>query len=300
MLNLLLSAKWALETTYHDRMALIALRRIDRGMTPFDVVKAEDRKQPYLVEASEDDGPKVEAAVAGYNALARVQSKSGGVLILPMIGAITRYGDMCSWGAEDYAAWIMEANQDPSISAIVLEVNGPGGEVDGTEMLGEVIRQSQKPIVAYVAGWAASAHYWYISQCREIIMESETTSSVGSIGVLAMHVDASAYYEAEGLKVTIIRSEGSESKALFNSVEPLTDEIRASVTAELNIIRGTFIQKVQSGRPKITDAPDDKTGVFSGKMFHGKEAIKRGLADRIGYLGDAVNRADLLARKQAA
>lgn len=299
MLNLLFSAKWALDATYHDRMAAVALRRIDRGMTPFDVVKAEDRKGPYLVEVPGGESG-AEASMSGYDGLGRAQTKSGMVVVLPMIGAITRYGDWCSWGAEDYAGWIIEMNADPSVSAAVIYINGPGGEVDGIEMLGEVIRQSQKPIVAFVAGWGASAHYWLASQCREIVMESETTSSVGSIGVLAMHVDASGYYEQEGLKVTIIRSEGSENKALFNSVEPLTEEVRASVTAELNLIRGTFIQKVQSGRPRITDAPDTPNGVFSGKMFHGKEAIKKGLADRIGYLGDAISRADLLARKQAA
>ncbi|QHV97961.1 S49 family peptidase [Spirosoma endbachense] len=299
MLNLIFSAKWALDAAYHDRMAAVALRRIDRGMTPFDVIKADDRQAPYKVEVPGNDASP-EASANGYSSLGRAQTKSGNVVVLPMIGAITRYGDWCSWGAEDYAAWIMELNADPSVSAGVAYINGPGGEVDGIEMLGEVIRNSEKPIVAFVAGWAASAHYWIASQCREIIMESETTSSVGSIGVLAMHVDASAFYEQEGLKVTIIRSEGSENKALFNSVEPLTDEIRASVVAELNIIRGTFIQKVLSNRPKIKDTADTPGGVFSGKMYHGKLAIKEGLADGIGYLGDAVARADSLARKQAA
>lgn len=299
MLNLIMSARWALDTTYHDRMAAIALRRIDRGMTPFDVIRAEDKPAPYVVEVAEDGGP-APAAGTGYTSLGRAQTKSGNVVVLPLIGAISRYGDMCSWGAEDYAGWIMEGNQDPAVSAFVLLIDGPGGDVNGLEMLGDVIAQSQKPIVAYVAGMAASAHYWIASQCREIVVESETTSSLGSVGVLAMHVDASAYYEKEGLKVTIIRSEGSENKALFNSVEPLTEEVRAAVVAELTTIRKTFISKVQSGRPMITDTPDTPGGVFSGKMFNGKDAIKRGMANRIGYLGDAIARADVLARKQAA
>ncbi|MVM39457.1 hypothetical protein GO730_20835 [Spirosoma sp. HMF3257] len=299
MLDRIIAAKWALEPTYHNRLALIAQRRLEHGLSPFDIIKAEDRKQPYIVETSDEDGPKPKAGT-GYERLGRSAQKSGQVVVLPMIGAISRYGDLCSWGAEDYAGWIMEFNQDSNASAMVLEMNGPGGEVDGIEMLGEVIRQSEKPIVAYVAGWAASAHYWLASQCREIVMESETTSSVGSIGVLAMHVDYSAFYEKEGVKVKIIRSEGSENKALFNSVEPLTPELEAEVRAELTVIRGTFISNVLAGRPKITDKADTPGGVFSGKMFNGKQALKNGLADRIGYLGDAIYRADLLARKQAA
>lgn len=299
MITRLITAKWALDATYHDRMAALAIRRMGNGQVPFDVIKAEDRPQPYIVETDDVDGPEAEALI-DYERLGKAEAKSGNVVVLPMIGAITRYGDMCSYGAEDYASWILELNQDPAVSGAVLVLNGPGGEVDGIEMLGEVIRQSEKPIVGYVAGWAASAHYWIASQCREIFMESETTSSVGSIGVLAMHIDASKYYEQEGFKVTIIRSDGSENKALFNGVEPLTPEIEAMVKEELNLIRETFIGKVLSARPGITDTADDKDGVFSGKMYPGKMAIKKKLADRIGYLGDAIARVDQLARKKAA
>ncbi|SFD47352.1 S49 family peptidase [Spirosoma endophyticum] len=294
MLDRIIAAKWALDSTYHDRMYAIALRRIQNGQAPFEV--SQDRPTPYLVDV---ERPNIGAS-AGYNRLARANTKSGQVLVLPMLGAISRYGDLCSYGAEDYASWLMEMNQDDTMSAAVLNLNGPGGEVDGIEMLGEVIKHSKKPIVAYVAGWAASAHYWIASQCREIVMESLTTSSVGSIGVLAMHVDATEFYKNEGLKVTIIRSDGSDNKARFNSVEPLTPELEAEIRGELTVIRGTFISKVLSMRPKITDTADTPNGVFSGKMYNGKEALSNGLADRIGYLGDAIYRADLLARKQAA
>ncbi|OIN55426.1 S49 family peptidase, partial [Arsenicibacter rosenii] len=198
---------------------------------------------------------------------------------------------MCSWGSEDIAGWIMEANNDPAISAIVLEINSGGGQVDGTQLLGEVVRASQKPVVAWVAGMAASAAYWVASQAREIVMESETTSEVGSIGVIAMHVDATKALEQEGYKVTIVRSDGSADKALFNSFEPLSEAVINDTKASLNLIRQTFEKTVKAGRPGIS------ADVFTGKMYAGKDAIRLGMADRIGYLGDAVRRADLLARK---
>jgi protease-4 len=291
MLDVLLSSQWALNPTYHDRMAGIAMRRIQQGLPPFEI--NDNRPAPYVVETNAEENSNISAANYAYERLEKAEKQSGSIVVLPMIGAITRYGDYCSWGAEDYAAWILEANQDKHVSAGVLLINGPGGSVDGIEMLGEVIRNSEKPIVAYVAGWAASAHYWLASQARGIMMESATTSSVGSIGVLAMHVDASKFYENEGLKVTIIRSDGSDHKARFNAVEPLTDEIIADIKGELNLIRGTFISKVKSGRPGVSD------DVFSGKMYPGKEAIEKKLADRIGYLGDAIQWADDMARKAA-
>lgn len=300
MLDTLLNAKWALEPTYHNRMAAIAMRRIDAGKTPF-VISSEERTPPRFVSLIGKDekgkgdgwGPDKSAAVPGYEYLSKAGTKSGNVVVIPIMGAMSRYGDYCSWGTEDMANWIMEANRDETVSAIVLEINSPGGEVDGTEMLGDVVANSGKPVVAWVAGMAASAAYWVASQAREIMMESETSSEVGSIGVLAVHVDASAYYEKEGLKVQIIRADGSEDKALFNSLEPLNELALNDTKGSLNAIRDQFIKTVQAGRPTIS------ADVFSGKMYPGSTAIKKGMADRIGYLGDAIRRADLLARRAA-
>jgi protease-4 len=80
---------------------------------------------------------------------------------------------------------------------------------------------------------------------------------------------------------------------LYNSIEPLSEDLLTSVKSELNLIRGTFISTVKAGRPNISDK------VFSGKMFAGQDAIKLKMADRIGFLGDAVARADALARRSA-
>ena len=295
LIESILSDRWALDATFHNRMAGVILRRIDAGQAPFEVPQS--RKAPFAALVGRDDrgkdnwGGDKSAAVPGYNNLSKATTKSGQVVVLPIIGVMSRYGGYCSWGAEDMANWILEANRDDNVSAIVLEINSPGGQVDGTELLGETVRQSQKPVVAYVAGYAASAAYWVASQCREIVMESATTSDVGSIGVLAVHVDASAAYEKEGYKVTILRSDGSEDKALFNGIEPLSDVVVNETKASLNLIRSTFVKIVKAGRPGISAT------VFSGKMYPGKEALTLGMADRIGYLGDAIRRADLLARK---
>lgn len=297
-----MGAKWALEATFHNRMAGVVLHRLALGKTPFEI--NEQKAPPRLVSLTGRDnrgkdnwGGDKSAAVPGYDYLSKAGTKSGNVVVIPIMGTMSRYGTYCSWGCEDMANWILEANRDETVSAIVLEINSPGGEVDGVEMLGAAVAQSLKPVVAWVAGMAASAAYWVGSQAREIMLESETSSEVGSIGVLAMHVDASAYYEKEGYKPTIVRADGSESKALWNSIEPLSAETLAETKRSLNLIRAQFIKTVKAGRPRITDAASNTSGVFSGRMFSGKEALANGMADRIGYLGDAIRRADLLARK---
>lgn len=292
MLDTFLSSKWALEQRFHDRMAEMILHRVSKGRTAFEASAERtmmERKEPYFV-STVVDGYAVPAASYGFDRLAKLKMESGRVVVLPILGTMSRYGSYCTYGTEDYVQWILEANDDPSISAIVLEINSPGGQVDGTEVLGEVIRQSAKPIVAHVAGMAASAAYWIASQARMIVMESATASEIGSIGVLAMHVDASKAYEKEGYKVTIVRSTGSPDKALFNSIEPLSETVLGETKAVLDAIRESFVDTVKSGRPGISE------DVFTGKMFMGRDAIKRKMADRFGFLGDAIAEADRLAQ----
>jgi protease-4 len=248
------------------------------------------RMSGSLLKLSEEEATSM--ASISYDRLPKKDRKSGKVVVIPIMGTMSRYGNMCAYGSEDTASWIREANADATVSSIVLEINSSGGEVDGTEMLGKVIRNSEKPVVAWVAGMAASAAYWVASQCAEIVAESETSSEVGSIGVLSMHVDSSKAYEEAGHKITIVRSDGSEDKALYNSIEPLSEAVLATTKSSLNVLKESFIKTVKSGRPGIT------SDVFSGKMYHGTEAKKRGMIDRFGSLDMAISRADLIRRKE--
>jgi protease-4 len=288
----LIAKAWALESRFHNVQAALLLKKLQGGQqTTLDYSAEREMQVPYFSAHNPSAGHR--GNNGDYLSWDIQPAKSGHVAIIPIIGTMTRYGGLCSYGTESIANWVLEANVADYVSSIVLEINSPGGEVDGTELLGAIVKQSQKPVVAYVAGMAASAAYWVASQAKEIVMESETSSEVGSIGVLSMHIDASAAYEKDGYKVKIVRSEGSEDKALYNSVEPLTPELEATLKAELNVIRKQFIKTVKAGRPGIAD------DVFTGKMFNGKDAIARKMADRIGFLGDAVYRADLHARKAA-
>lgn len=286
MIENLISKTWALEPRFHEVQAAFLLNRINQGSSFSELAEKWEHQR-----AKSRHLPELFAGEPGSNDSSSQTNSTQGVAVIRIIGSMTRYGDLCSYGSEDIASWILEANTRPEISAIVLQINSPGGEVDGTEMLANVVKYSKKPIVAHVAGMAASAGYWVASQASEIMMESRTTSEVGSIGVLAVHVDSSAFLEKEGHKVTIIRADGSEDKALFNSIEPLNEDVLAIAKTHLNVSRKAFIASVKSARKNISE------DVFSGKMFFGSEALKLGMADSIGYLGDAVSRAYQLSKK---
>lgn len=256
----------------HERLAMLVLA----GKIDFSALSTQ-RRDPFF--AYEDGSSR-----SPYSKLKRLDSKAGRVVVIPLEGAMSRNGDYCAWGTSHIGSWILEAYADPNVAGVILETNSGGGAVDGTELLAEIIRQRTKPVVAYVTGMAASAAYWVVSQCDEIIMESASASEVGSIGIIAMHMDMSKAYEDAGFKVTIIRSQGSEEKALFNSFEPLTPEIKAAVQAEMAPIKEAFINQVIKARPAVSEE------LTKGAMYSGKQAVKNGMATSIGYMGDAVAR----------
>jgi protease-4 len=290
MLHRFFSGPWAIEPRLHDRLAMLVLS----GRVDLDGAKlARARRSPRFEVAHTGSG--LTTAHAAIKAVAGTvpgqASKANLIPIISIIGTMTRYGDMCSYGTEDIATWIMEADANERVLGIVLEIDSGGGEVNGTELLAEVVRQCTKPVVGYVTGMAASAAYWVAAATKWIVMESATASEVGSIGVLAMHVDMSKKLEKEGMKVTIIRADGSENKALFNSLEPLNEKLIKEVRAEMNPIRDAFEASVRADRPGISE------GVFEtkGGMFNARAALKNGMADEIGYLGNAVAKVQELA-----
>jgi protease-4 len=185
------------------------------------------------------------------------------------------------------------ALRDPEISAVVLDIDSPGGQVDGTEEFAQAIRHAGKPVVAYIDGLGASAAYWIASLCAHIFINSASTGYAGSLGVLCMRVNQSKMLEAQGVEVEIMRSTRAVDKARLNPVEPLSDAVRAAVQADLDQIGETFIAAVSTGRAGKLSTKED---VFTGKVYRGADAKKHGLVDAVGSLQDAVNKAAQLAQ----
>lgn len=219
-----------------------------------------------------------------------VKTPSGSkVAIVPMLGAITKNGDMCSWGMRDYQNVLSRLDKDSTISGIVIHINnGPGGTVDGTPEMASMIKSLSKGTVAFVDGFAASAHYWMASQTDHIMMSSLNPSEVGSIGALLVYQNVQNMIAAGQLPdMEIIRAPQSEDKALLNPVEGLTDEVRKELKTDLRQAVVAFIDAVKAGRGAALK--DDS--VFTGKMYSTKEALSLGLADSKGTLQDAINKA---------
>jgi capsid assembly protease len=99
----------------------------------------------------------------------------------------------------------------------------------------------------------------------------------GSIGVVMMHADYSRSLDAEGITPTLIFA--GDHKVDGNPLEPLSDEVKASLQAEVDSFYGLFVDQVAQGRSKMSAAAVRAT---QARTFIGQAAVDAGLADAVG------------------
>jgi signal peptide peptidase SppA len=160
-----------------------------------------------------------------------------------------------------------EAERDPSIKTIILDVDSPGGTSVGVPELANRIRASKKQTIAFTANEACSAAYWLASQASEFY--ATPSSSVGSIGCYIAYNDMSQAYANEGIKVEVLKA--GRYKAAGVPGTSLNEDQRAMLQEEVIEIWEDFKAAVLSVRefasPEALDA----------KIYSGKKAAENGL-----------------------
>lgn len=176
---------------------------------------------------------------------------------------------------------IMDAVRDPEVSSIFLDVDSPGGTVDGTEELADAVMEARavKPVVAYTDGIMASAAYW-IASAADMIYLSGHTPVVGSIGVVTAHVDYSGWEDKMGVKTTEIYA--GKYKRIASEYSPLSAEGRQYLQDQVDYLYSIFVNKAAAGRPQKLTIPEEGAIPWAeGKIFTGAQAIEAGLADGV-------------------
>ena len=216
--------------------------------------------------------------------------RQGNSAIVRVTGPLTKHFSFWSlWFGGTSTRMIQSALRtalaDEEVERIVLEVDSPGGEVDGIAELSDAVfaARKEKPIWAVVDGVGASAAYWIASQATQIFMNNRT-DAVGSIGVRAVVVDSSKFFESAGIKVIPIDT--GEFKSAGVDGVPVTDEQLAEFQKMVDALFDEFVKAVSRGRGM---AVKDVRAVADGRMFLAKEAISLGLADKIQSLGDTIS-----------
>lgn len=218
------------------------------------------------------------------------EAPGGLVAVIPVQGVLSANwsydGTNTTWVAEQ----LKIADENKLIKAVVLKFNSPGGTVNGMLNFGAAIKNTKKPVVGFGESVVASAAYLGFSQCQECWIESATTTVVGSIGTITRMVSFSEQLKQQGVDVRVIRS--PDDKALGDQSEPINDGAVAEMQALVDAMGKDMKKVIRAKRPQIAEA-------ISAKVFFGNDAIKAGLADKVGSLEQAIKRADYLGRMAA-
>lgn len=210
-----------------------------------------------------------------------------GVAIVSIAGPLMRYETFFSWlfGRSTYGSLAIDlraAADDPSVKAILLQIDSPGGMVNGVNELAQQIRSIRgvKPVVAYVGGDAASAAYWLASAADEIV--ADETAVVGSIG--AMIGLSVMNGEGPGVK----RFTFTSSQSPLKNASPGTADGNREYQRLVDELAQVFIEQVASNRNIKVDEVLEKYG--QGAVYSGNEALKRGMIDSIGTFESVLSR----------
>lgn len=254
----------------------------------------DDRQEPFAARllAMDDwfasgggDAPELEAA-------AKNSARAGGqIAVIPLHGVMAQRMNLMSAmsGGTSTQMFVEELRKqvaDPNVSAVIVDVASPGGSVYGTdELAAEVYRlRDEKPIVAVANSEMFSAAYYAMSQASEVVVTPG--GEVGSIGVVALHVDQSGWNEKEGIKPTYVHA--GKYKVEGNPHEPLGDEARSALQAQVDRYYGMFLRAVARGRETSVGTVENRFG--QGRIFGAQEAVRRGLADRVATLDETIRR----------
>ena len=228
------------------------------------------------------------AAPVGYTPAARALGPpSGKVAVIPIHGTLVRRtsGIEAESGLTSYtgiAAQLDAALASPEIAAILLDIDSPGGESGGVFDLADRIRAASevKPVWAVANDMAFSAAYALASAATRVFVAR--TGGVGSIGVIAMHVDQSVKDAQDGVRYTAVFA--GERKNDLNPHEPISNEAHAVLKAEVVRIYDLFVETVARHRGLDADA----VRATEAGLFFGPDAVATGLADAVGSLEDAL------------
>jgi len=192
------------------------------------------------------------------------------IAIVGLKGELTKYDGLCNYGALSTANLIKHLGMSKNITGVVLDVDGPGGSVNAIAPLIEAMdftRQMGKPVVVH-GDMVASAHLYVAVHADRFILDNEIASQAGSVGTLIQFADYKEYFESREFEKAL---EGDYKEMKERVLSPLARKFQDAV------------------REKRAGKLDEKAdGILNGAMFWGADAVKYGLADGIGTLGNAI------------
>jgi hypothetical protein len=229
--------------------------------------------------ATAEDRRAFDASIASQSEASapRNMKVAGNVAEISIDGVLTEKPDFLAWlfgGAntsyESIRAALASAQADASIKEIVLNVNSPGGNVNGLFETLAAIEATTKPMRVR-ASQAASAAYAIAASAGKIEAVGPA-SSFGSIGVAT-----SIYVDDQVVDI-------ASTEAPNKRPDVTTDEGKAVVQSELDAVHELFADAIARGRAAATGNEDIdvdfvNTNFGRGGSLLAAEAKKRKMLD---------------------
>ncbi|MBF0586505.1 signal peptide peptidase SppA [Prosthecochloris sp. N3] len=175
------------------------------------------------------------------------------------------------------------ALEDEQVRGIVLRIDSGGGDALASANMLQMLDSARvrKPLVASMSGVAASGGYMIALAADSIF--ADALSLTGSIGVYALKPEISSLGERIGLRREVVtRGEYADAFTLF---EPLDEKGMEKFMETTGWIYDDFLAKVSASRNMSLEEVERVAG---GRVWMGRDAVERGLVDRLGGLPEAI------------
>jgi len=272
-----------------------AKRAIDGG--PY---LAEEARKAGLVDALayddqlDDDGPVRGTRKLEAKSYVRPDDNYGAagaprIALIHAVGTITSGESAAdalgsvSVGSDSFLMWMRRARLDPSVRAVVVRIDSPGGSAIASEVMWREIKLTHdvKPVVVSMGDVAASGGYYIAAPAHAIVAQPGTIT--GSIGVVTGKFVLKGSADKLGIGVDAV-SDGPMSQ-IYSPFRPFTPEERARVGAQMKSTYDLFVSRVAEGRNMTTEQVH---AVAQGRVWTGAQAKARGLVDELGGLDVAL------------
>lgn len=230
--------------------------------------------------AAETASPNPKIALLYATGLVLVAEPQGGLFAQPEVIASDTFTDL-----------LRQCRDDETVRAVVVRVDSPGGSALASDIIWQEMRALAriKPVIVSMGDLAASGGYYVAIGGDEIFAEPGTLT--GSIGVMGGKLVLAGLLEGH-LGITHDTISRGQNAGMFSAWAPFSPTEREALEGLMQSVYETFKAHVAESRDLT---PEEVEAVAQGRAWTGRQAVERGLADRIGGLPDAIARAEELA-----
>ncbi len=219
---------------------------------------------------------------------------SNKIAVIPIRGSIepNKPSFVAELSSGELVERLQKAARDPTVSAVLLDIESPGGTIVATKQVVAAVRQVRegKKVVAWIGDLGTSGGY-YVAAASDYIMADED-SLTGSIGVISIIPSIEGLLEEYGVEVKVLK--GGEHKGMGNIFEDLDPE-------DAEILQEILFNAFQHFKRDIIEFRADRLNrlkfdsVSDGRILSGEQALEVGLIDELATRQQAIDKAAELA-----